>query len=156
MKVDEWLATGSFVPQEGRVTISRFAIRSGDASIALVRQCCRYAGRLQEVHLAGEVSPMPVDMLEAVLAEISCRQGARPGCWSGSRSGQVLGGKFDVNLGPGEFAKIQDGGRDSSRHRNGRAQFSGMSIAYIAEMPPVITGNAKLTVSGARFCRRYS
>jgi hypothetical protein len=54
-KVDEWQATGSLVPKEGRVSISRLAIRMGDASIALAGTVVDTPGA-EEVHLAGEVS----------------------------------------------------------------------------------------------------
>ncbi len=60
MKVDEWSATGSIVPGEGRVTVSRFVIRSGTASIALAGYAVD-APTSPEVRLAGEVSPMTVD-----------------------------------------------------------------------------------------------
>ncbi len=63
MKVDEWQAAGSIVPQEGRVTISRLAIRAGTASIALSGSVVDTPGA-EEVHLTGEVSPMPVDILK--------------------------------------------------------------------------------------------
>ncbi len=150
MKVDEWQVAGSLVPQEGRVTISRFAIRSGDASIAAFRQLCRYPGRGRSSFDRRD-EPDAGRRLEAVLAEIPCRQGARPGRLERVSGGQVLGGKFTVNLGPGELAKIEAGGELPPEAVSVELNISGMSIAYISGMPPVLTGEAKLTVAGMEF-----
>ncbi len=65
--------------------------------------------------------------------------------------GQVLGGKFTVNLGPGELAKIEAGEELPAEAVSVELNISGMSIAYISGMPPVLTNEAKLTVAGMQF-----
>ncbi len=99
MAVDEWQATGSFVPQEGRVTLSRLAIRSGDASIAVAGTVVDTPGA-EEVHLNGEISPMPVDVLKRFWPKFLAGK-ARGWVLERVSGGQVSGGKFTVNLGPG-------------------------------------------------------
>ncbi len=149
MKVDEWQATGSFVPQEGRVTISLLSIRAGTASIALSGSLVDAPGS-PEVHLAGEMSPMPIDILKRFWPKFL---GAKARSWALEqvRGGQVLGGKFNVNLAAGELVQIQEGVEVSPEAATAEINFAGMSITYLDKMPPILTGGAKLTVSGARF-----
>ena len=128
MKVDEWQATGSLAPQEGRLTISRFAIRSGDASIALGGTVIDTPGA-EEVHLTGEVSPMSVDVLKRFWPKFLAGK-ARGWVLERVSGGQVLGGKFAVNLGPGDFAKIERGEDIPPEAVNVELNLSGMSIAY--------------------------
>jgi AsmA-like C-terminal region/Protein of unknown function len=149
MKVDEWQVAGSLVPQEGRVTISRFAIRSGDATIQLSGDFVDAPGA-EEVHLTGEISPMPVDVLKRFWPKFLAGK-ARGWVLERVSGGQVLGGKFAVNLGPGELAKIEAGDEIPAEAVSVELKFSGMSIAYISGMPPVLTGEAKLTVAGVEF-----
>lgn len=149
MKVDEWQVAGSLVPREGRVTISRFAIRSGEASIRLSGSLVDTPGA-EEVHLTGEVSPMPVDVLKRFWPKFLAGK-ARGWALERISGGQVLGGKFAVNLGPGELAKIEAGEELSPEAVSVELNISGMSIAYISGMPPVLTNEAKLTVAGMEF-----
>ena len=65
--------------------------------------------------------------------------------------GQVSGGKFSVNLGPAEFAKIQAGEDVPPEAVKVELNISGMSIAYISGLPPVLAGAARLSVSGMAF-----
>ena len=148
MQVDEWQATGSFVPQEGRVTLSRFAIRSGDASITLAGSFVDAPGA-EAVHLMGEVSPMPVDTLKRFWPKFLAGK-ARNWVLERVAGGQVLGGEFSVNLGPGELAKLE-AGEVPPEAVNVELNLSDLSIAYISEMPPVLTGAARLTVAGMEF-----
>jgi len=149
MKVDEWQIAGSLVPQEGRVTISRFAIRSGDATIQLSGGFVDTPGA-EEVHLTGEISPMPFDVLKRFWPKFLAGK-ARGWALERVSGGQVLGGKFTVNLGPGELAKIEAGEELPPEAVSVELNISGMSIAYISGMPPVLTGEAKLTVAGMEF-----
>jgi AsmA-like protein/uncharacterized protein DUF3971 len=149
IKVDEWQATGSFVPGQGLVTISRFAIRAGDASIALAGKVIDTPGA-EEVHLAGELSPMPVDVLKRFWPKFLAGK-ARDWVLERVEGGQLTGGKFAVNLGPGDLAKIEAGGDVPPGAVHVELNLSGMSIAYIPKMPPVLTGDSKLTVAGMEF-----
>lgn len=149
MRVDEWQVAGNLVPQEGRMTVSRFAIRSGDASIQLSGSFVDTPGA-GEVHLTGEVSPMPVDVLKRFWPKFLAGK-ARAWVLERVSGGQVLGGKFAVNLGPGELAKIEAGDALPAEAVSVELNFSGMSIAYIAGLPPVLTRHAKLTVAGMEF-----
>ena len=146
MKIDEWQATGSLVPGDGRIDVSRFVIRAGDASIALSGAAVDKEGK-EEVHLAGEVSAMPVDVFKRFWPKFLAGK-ARAWVLERVSGGQVSGGKFAVNLGPAEVARIKGGGEVPPEALSVELNLSGMSIAYIAEMPPVITAAARLTVAG--------
>lgn len=149
MKVDEWSATGSIVPGEGRVTISRFVIRSGTASIALAGYAVD-APTSPEVRLAGEVSPMTVDTFKLLWPKFLASK-ARQWVLERIKGGEVLGGKFNVSLAAGQLAVIEQGGEIPPDAITAELDLAGMSIAYIPELPPVITGEAKLVVSGSEF-----
>jgi hypothetical protein len=149
MKVDEWQLAGSLIPQQGRTTISRFAIRAGNAFIALSGDIVDTQGT-EEVHLTGEVSPMPVDTLKRFWPKFLAGK-ARDWVLERVAGGEVLGGKFNVNLGPGDLAKIEAGGDVAPEAVSVELNLTGLSIAYIPKMPPVLTGAAKLTVAGTEF-----
>ncbi|MBM3544435.1 MAG: hypothetical protein FJX44_08030 [Alphaproteobacteria bacterium] len=149
MKVDEWSATGNFVPAEGRVTVSRFVIRSGTASISLMGYAVD-APTSPEIHLSGEVSPMPVDTLKRFWPKFLAGK-ARQWVLERIEGGETQGGRFEVNLAAGQLAEIEQGGQVPPGTINVELNLSGMSIAYIPELPPVITGDAKLVVSGVEF-----
>ena len=84
----------------------------------------------EEVHLTGEVSPMSVDMLKRFWPKFLAGK-ARSWVLERIAGGQVLGGKFAVNLGPGDFAKIAAGEDVPPGAVNVELNLSGMSIAYI-------------------------
>ena len=149
MKVDEWQATGSITPKDGRLTLNRFVIRSGDASIALSGSFADAPGS-PEVHLAGEVSPMTVDTLKQFWPKFLAGK-ARAWVLQRVAGGEVLGGKFNVALAAGQLAEVEAGSPLPPEAVNVELNLSGMSIAYIPGMPPVATGDAKLTVSGIEF-----
>ncbi|MFO7477183.1 MAG: AsmA-like C-terminal domain-containing protein [Methyloceanibacter sp.] len=149
MPVDEWQATGSYIPQEGRIAISRFAIRAGDASITLAGNIVDTADA-DSIHLTGEISPMPVDTLKRFWPKFLAGK-ARGWVLERVTGGQVLGGRFNLNLGPGELAMIESGAAIPPEAVNVELHLAGMSIAYMSQMPPVQTGAAKLSVSGLEF-----
>ena len=149
MAVDEWHATGSIVPQEGRINLSRFVIRAGNAAIALSGTAVDTPGA-EEVHLAGEMSPMPVDTLKRLWPKFLAGK-ARAWVLERVSGGQVLGGKFAIDLSPAEVAKIKAGEEVPPEAMNVELNLSGLSIAYIAGMPPAVTAAAKLTVTGMAF-----
>ena len=107
VKVDEWSAEGSVTPERGRMTLSRFVIRSGSASIELAGDVTDAPGS-PEVHLTGTVSPMPVDMLKSFWPKFLAGD-ARKWVLQNVRGGEVLGGKVAVSLEPGELARMQAG-----------------------------------------------
>lgn len=149
MKIDEWQVSGSIEPKQGRVTISRLAIGAGDASIALSGSFTDMPGA-DEVHLAGEVSPMPVDTLKRFWPKFLAGK-ARAWALERVAGGEVLGGRFNVSLGADDLAKVESGGEIPPEAVNVELDFAGMDIAYIADMPPVSTGAAKLSVRGVAF-----
>ena len=148
-KIDEWTATGSIAPKDGRMTLSRFVIRAGDASIAVSGDVVDAPGS-PAVNLAGEVSAMPVDTLKQLWPKFLAGK-ARQWVLERVAGGQVVGGKFNVSLPAGAIAKMEAGGAAPEGAVNVELNLSGMSIAYIPKMPPVVTGDAKLTVSGTEF-----
>ena len=149
IKVDEWHATGSFIPREGRLNLTRFVIRAGDASITLAGTAVDRDGA-EDIRFAGELSPMPVDMLKRFWPKFLAGK-ARAWVLERVSGGQVLGGKFAITLGPTEFAALKSGGEVPPQAVSVDLKLSGMSIAYITEMPPVVTSDATLTVSGTTF-----
>jgi hypothetical protein len=147
MKVDEWQATGSISPKG--VTVSHFIIRSGTASISFSGSFADAPGS-PEIHLTGEVSPMPVDTLKLFWPKFLAGK-ARAWVLERVAGGEVRGGKFNVSLPPGELAKVEAAGALPADAVNVELDISGMSIAYLPKMPPVNTGDAKLTLSGIQF-----
>ena len=120
MKVDEWQVSGSIAPQNGRVTISRFVIRSGSASIELAGSVVDTPGA-EEVRLAGVVSPMPVDTLKRLWPKFLAGK-ARAWVFERVAGGEVHGGKFTVNLGPADIAKLGTGAELPRRDGQCRAR----------------------------------
>lgn len=149
MKVDEWQVAGSITPQDGRVTISRFVIRSGSASIELAGSVVDTPGA-EEIRLAGLISPMSLDVLKRLWPKFLAGK-ARAWVLERVAGGEVLGGKFTVNLGPADIAKLTGSGEIPAEAVNVELTLSDMSIAYISGMPPVVTKEAKLTVTGTAF-----
>lgn len=149
MKVDEWQLTGSITPQDGRVTISRFVIRSGSASIELAGSMVDTPGA-EEVRVAGVISPMSVDVLKRLWPKFLAGK-ARAWVLERVAGGEVMGGKFTVNLGPADIAQLGAGGELPAETLNVELNLSGMSIVYVVGLPPVQTKEARLTVTGVAF-----
>jgi hypothetical protein len=149
VKVDEWSAEGSITPDRGRLTLSRFIIRSGTASIELAGSVADAPGS-PEVHLTGVVSPMPVDMLKQFWPKFLAGD-ARKWVMNNVKGGQVLGGKVAVSLQPGELARMEAGAELAPEAVDVELDLAGMSLTYIDKLPPILTGNAKMRVSGISF-----
>src|SRR6476659_4413885 len=149
VKVDEWSAEGTVAPQGGRLTLSRFIIRAGTASIELAGFVFN-ATATTEMHLTGVVSPMPLDVLKQVWPKFLAGD-ARKWVAQNVSGGQVLGGKVAVSLEPGELARMQAGVELAPEAVNLELDFAGMSVNYIDKLPPILTGNAQLKVVGTTF-----
>ena len=149
IKVDEWSAEGTVTPGTGRLTLSRFVIRSGDASIELSGSVVDAPGS-PEVRLTGVVSPMPLDVMKQFWPKFLAAD-ARKWALENVRGGQLLGGKVDISLLPGELARIASGGEPAPEAVNVEFDFAGMSLNYIEKMPRILTDGAKLRVSGISF-----
>ena len=149
VKVDEWSAEGSVTPERGRMTLSRFVIRSGTASIELAGDVTDAPGS-PEVHLTGTVSPMPVDMLKSFWPKFLAGD-ARKWVLQNVRGGEVLGGKVAVSLEPGELARMQAGAELAPEAVNVELDLANMSLTYVEKLPPILTGSAKMRVSGISF-----
>jgi AsmA-like C-terminal region/Protein of unknown function len=148
-KVDEWTAKGSLSPKDGSVTLSKFVIRAGEAKIAVSGSMIDGPGS-PAVTLTGSVSPMPVDTLKQLWPKFLAGK-ARTWVLERITGGQILGGRFDVALPAGALEAIEQGAAAPEGAVNVELNFTGMSIAYIPKMPPVVTGAGKLTVSGTEF-----
>src|SRR6476659_788241 len=149
VKVDEWSAEGTVAPQGGRLTLSRFVIRAGTASIELAGNVVDAPGS-PEMHLTGVVSPMPLDVLKQFWPKFLAGD-ARKWVAQNVSGGQVLGGKVAVSLEPGELARMQAGVELAPEAVNLELDFAGMSVNYIDKLPPILTGNAQLKVVGTTF-----
>jgi hypothetical protein len=149
MKVDEWSAEGNIAPDTGRVTLSRFVIRAGAASIVLAGNITDAPGS-PEVHLTGQVSAMPFDTLKQFWPKFLAGDARK---WAGEsvHGGRVLGGKVNVSLGPGELAQVRQGGELPPETVSVQLDFAGLGITYLDKMPPVVTGGAALALSGTTF-----
>ncbi len=144
--VDEWQIAGNVAPNDGRLTISRFVIRAGTASISFAGSV-RDAPGSPEITLAGELSPMPMDMLKRFWPKFLAGN-ARDWTLQRVAAGQLLGGKFKVNLAAGELAKIEAGEDAPEGAINVELDLTGLSIAYMEKLPPVLTGDAKFVIDG--------
>ena len=149
MRIDEWSVAGSIAPKDGHVTISRFVIRSGTSSIAFAGSIHDAPGS-PEIQLAGEISPMTMDTLKRFWPKFFAGS-AREWVLQRVGAGQMLGGKFKVNLQAGELAKIESGGDAPDGAIDVDIDFTGLSIAYMDDLPPVLAGDAKLTIKGTEF-----
>ena len=149
LKVDEWSAEGSVTPDRGRMTLSRFVIRSGSASIELAGSVADAPGS-PEVHLIGTVSPMPIDVLKRFWPKFLAGD-ARKWVMQNVSGGEVLGGKVAVSLEPGELARMEAGAELAPEAVNVELDLANMSLTYIEKLPPILTGNAKMKVSGLVF-----
>ena len=67
------------------------------------------------------------------------------------RGGEVLGGKVAVSLEPGELARMQAGAELAPEAVNVELDLAGMSLTYVEKLPPILTGSAKMRVSGISF-----
>jgi hypothetical protein len=149
-KIDEWTATGNLSPEEGRLTISRFVIRAGDASVTVAGNVVDAPGS-PAVSLAGEVSPMAVDTLKLFWPRFVNGK-ARGWVFESVAGGQILGGKFDVNLPGGKIAEMIEQGTEAPDGAvNAELNFTGVGVTYIDGLPPVVLGPSKITVSGTEF-----
>ena len=147
MKVDEWSAEGTVTPSGGRMTLSRFVIRSGTASVELAGDIADAPGS-PEVHLTGTVSAMPLDVLKQFWPKFLAGD-ARLWVSESVHGGQVLGGKVAISLRPGELAQaMQGGGQLPPEAVDVDLGLTDMSITYVPKMPPVVTPTAKLKISG--------
>ena len=149
MKVDEWTAEGTVSPDTGILTLSRFVIRSGPAFIELAGKVTD-APESPEVHLAGTLSPMPLDVLKRFWPKFLAGP-ARKWVWQNVSGGEVLGGKFAVSLAPGELARVEKGGDLAPEAVRVDIDLDRMGLTYMEGMPPILTGPAKLQVSGITF-----
>jgi hypothetical protein len=146
LSVDEWSAEGSISSATGSLTLSRFVIRSGTAAIEL-------AGRVvqgpdsPEIQLTGTVSAMPVDALKLLWPKFLAGD-ARKWVLKNIGGGQLIGGKVSIALGPGELARIIEGVEPAPEAVNVELDLNGMALTYIEKMPPIVTADAKLRVSG--------
>ncbi|MGI8724311.1 MAG: AsmA-like C-terminal domain-containing protein [Methyloceanibacter sp.] len=149
IRVDEWLVAGNIAPGSSQVTISKFIIRSGTASIEFAGSMIDAPGS-PEVKFAGTVSPMSLDTLKLLWPKFLAG-GAREWALERVSGGQVLGGKFSLALQPGELAQIESGGEVPPGAINVELDLADMNITYIPKMPPVATKAARLSVSGTVF-----
>jgi hypothetical protein len=103
-----------------------------------------------EVRLTGTVSPMPLDVLKRFWPKFIAGD-ARKWVLTNIHGGSVLGGKVSISLGPGELARLEKGGDIAPEAVSVDADLDQMAITYIEKMPPILTGPAKLKVSGITF-----
>ena len=146
IEIDEWAASGSVAPKEGQLTLSRFLIRAGTAQITASGSVTDAPGS-PAINLAGEVSPMSVETLKLLWPKFLAGK-ARKWVLERVTGGQLLGGNFKVALPAGALAVIEQGGEAPEGAINVELNFQDMGIAYIPEMPPVMTGQGRLTITG--------
>ncbi len=145
-KVDKWVAKGNLSPKDGNITLSRFVIRAGDAKITASGTVLDGPGS-PAVNLSGEVSPMPIDTLKQLWPKFLAGK-ARQWVLERIAGGQLLGGKFNVALAAGEIEAIEQGASAPDGAVNVELKFANMGITYMPLMPPALTGDVTLTVTG--------
>ena len=67
------------------------------------------------------------------------------------RGGEVLGGKVAISLEPGELARMQAGAELAPEAVSVDLDLDRMSLTYVEKLPPILTGSAKMRVSGITF-----
>jgi len=146
MKVDEWSAEGTVTPAGGRVSLSRFVIRSGSASVELSGSVVDAPGS-PEVHLTGAISAMPLDVMKQFWPKFLAGDARK---WVGEsvHGGQVLGGKVRIDLAAGQLAEVQHGGELGPEAVNLEMDLVDMGITYVPKMPPIAAPSATLKISG--------
>jgi hypothetical protein len=149
IKIDELTLEGTVAPGARRLTLSRFVIRSGGASIELAGNMIDAPGS-PEMRLTGTVSPMPLDVLKRFWPKFLAGD-ARKWALVNVEGGRVLGGKVDISLAPGELARIENGAEPAAEAVNVELDLADMNLTYIDKMPPIRTGNATLRVQGVTF-----
>jgi hypothetical protein len=149
IKLDELSVEGTMTPGAGRLELSRFVIRSGDASIELAGSVIDAPGS-PEMRLTGTISPMPLDVLKRFWPKFLAGD-ARKWALQNVSGGRVLGGKVDISLAPGELARIESGAEPAAEAVNVEFDYADLSINYLDKMPPVLAGAAKLRIQGVTF-----
>ena len=108
-----------------------------------------------EIQLAGELSPMTMDTLKRFWPKFFAGS-AREWVLQRVAQGQMLGGKFKVNLAAGELAKIEAGADAPDGAIDVDIDFTGLSIAYMDDLPPVLDRRRQIDHQGHRVFRRHS
>lgn len=148
-QVDKWQMNGSISAADGSVKLSRFVIRAGDAEISAKGEIDNSAGEAA-VRLSGKISPMPIAMFKQLWPQFLAGK-ARQWALKNVEGGDILGGSFKVALKPGILEDVKQGRPIPSDAVALDLKFTGTSIAYIPELPPVRTGEGTVTMAGAQF-----
>src|SRR6478672_11912031 len=99
---------------------------------------------------AAEFGLSPIDVLKQFWPKFLAGD-ARKWVMQNVRGGEVLGGKVSVSLEPGELARMEAGAELAPEAVNVELDLANMSLTYIEKLPPILTGNAKMKVSGLIF-----
>lgn len=151
-KVDEWRVKGRIFPKTGSLELARFVIRAGEAKINASGSVVHAPGKTLSpaVNLFGEVSPMPVDTLKQLWPKFLAGK-ARTWVLERISGGDVLGGSFKVALPAGAIDTMEQGADAPNGAVDVELNLRGMNIAYLEELPPIHTGDARMTMTGTEF-----
>ncbi|MEG6509325.1 AsmA-like C-terminal domain-containing protein [Methyloligella sp. 2.7D] len=149
VNVDTLLATGVVTPEQGRIDISKFLAKLGEASVQLTGSFI-HAPKSPEMHIQGTISPMPADIFKQIWPKFIA-PGAKE--WAGKNvlAGRVVGGKVDINMGPGELDAVKNQGADYAGTVSFDMDAADLRINYIDGLPPVSLPTASVHMRGTTF-----
>ncbi len=149
LKVDEWVAEGTVTPDAGRLVLSRFLVRAGQARIEVAGTVTDAPGS-PAVQLEGRVSPMPLQVLMQFWPKFIAGSARE---WVGERvkAGSITGGAVKIDLPAGLLAQLREGAEVPDTAFAMDLNLTGLEIQYVTELPPVHTGAARLSIRGCRF-----
>ncbi|MFD0987578.1 YhdP family protein [Methyloligella solikamskensis] len=147
---DELSAKGWVGPAAKVVTVDRLLLREGDAQVQISGRMENAEGTTPAMVIKGQVSSMPAEVFQQFWPKFVAA-GARE--WSGENvsGGQVLGGTFDINIGPGEVEQVIEHGAKYSQPVLFDMQLENLQVTYFDGMPPVTVPEVGLHLRGASF-----
>ncbi len=147
--VERWEAEGTYEPTARHMRLDRFVMQVEKGSLQLAGTVVDAPGS-PEVKLAGLISPMPVATLKQIWPKFLAG-GARE--WVGERvaGGHISGGNVRVDMPAGLLAQLEQGGDIPDAALSFETDATSLEIHYIPGLPPLQTGDAKLTIQGRRF-----
>jgi hypothetical protein len=145
-KVQRLDLKGTVDKKAGRVVLQKFTMQMKEGLIEFGGTVVDALGS-PEIKLAGNFSPMSLDILLKMWPKFVAA-GARE--WVGERvsAGQLTSGSFEIDLKPGELAKLQQGGDIPESAVIVDLAATGLELMYIEGLPPVQTADATLQLRG--------
>jgi len=147
--IDGIAARGQLLDDGETITLERFRVQAADAFINLQGRIENAPGA-PAVRLAGELSPMPVAFLKLIWPKFVA-PGAREWVGESVRSGQITGGKIEIDIPAGVLHRLEDGGDLPANSVDVRFGTDALVMSYIKGMPELRTGPGTIMLRDRRF-----